>query len=497
MTMNSTFARLRTLLLESVPTLLYKTCSRNQRNPRASWLPDASSLTNSHKTPYVLYPRVTITTLALSPSLSDIVVMIKVLMETIRLRDCLLLFLAGWVMVPACRSLYKQCAAVKCRYRRHDLRDACESDDDEYMNDCSSTSKSYKTTSNTTTPAWIFEDSYLFQLVDHVSQVARLSSMVFCTDLLFKILVGLGFCRNMENLSFGFAKILYIAWAAQRLAVLKRYVLNQVVMMSSDEPTNGSVKMNRPLPPAGQASLQQQPLLLRGQTSVVDRLLDGIIFLCTIMLLLDILDVEMGVGVTSMFAFGSAGTLIIGLASRDLASMLVNGLALSTTNRFVQGEHVKFGDGTVGAVHKIGWMQTTIRNYDNLLEVVPNNELGMQRVRNVSRCTVCQIQQTLRFHYDDAEKLPQCLDDIMQEIKLSCKDVITDGSKPFRATWRHFRATHLEIVVDTHHYGKPIGKKYWEDLQQVNLAIYRAVKRNGVRFVTEWSPFNETNCKKR
>ena len=67
----------------------------------------------------------------------------------------------------------------------------------------------------------------------------------------------------------------------------------------------------------------------------------------------------------------------------------------------------------------------------------------------------------------------------------------------FRATWRKFCATHLEVVVDTHHYGKPIGKKYWNDMQLVNLAIYRAVKRNGVRFVTEWSPFDEANCGKK
>ena len=138
---------------------------------------------------------------------------------------------------------------------------------------------------------------------------------------------------------------------------------------------------------------------------------------------------------------------MVGLASRDLASMFVSGLALSTTNRFVQGEHVKFGDGTVGAVHKIGWMQTTIRNYDNLLEVVPNNELGMQRVRNLSRCAICQINQTLRFHYDDAEKLPQCLADIMEEIKTSCQDVITDGTKPVSYSLSYITARRGRLVT--------------------------------------------------
>lgn len=316
-----------------------------------------------------------------SVTAADVFFLFNLLLKVIHPLDVIGLVFAGWATVPLFRCLYQQLPQWK------------------------SSSSSYSN-NNSAFIITAFEQSYLFQLADHISQVARLAIVVYAADCLLNILVGLGFnFHHLENLSWGFAKIIYIAWAAQRLAVLKRYLLGVVVAARSPKQL--------------------------GQASVVDRLLDGIIFLCTVMFLLDILDMEMGVGVpTSMFAFGSAGTLMVGLASRDLAAMLVNGLALSTTNRFNQGEHVKFGDGTIGLVHKIGWMETIIRNYDNLLEVVPNNELGMQRVRNLSRCTVCQIKQTLRFDYDDAEKLPKCLSDMMDEIKASCKDVISDGSKP-------------------------------------------------------------------
>lgn len=64
---------------------------------------------------------------------------------------------------------------------------------------------------------------------------------------------------------------------------------------------------------------------------------------------------------------------------------------------------------------------------------VPNSILGMQRVKNISRTNQCRVQQTLRFHYEDALKLPKILDDIIDEIKVSCPELISDGSRTLRA----------------------------------------------------------------
>ena len=38
------------------------------------------------------------------------------------------------------------------------------------------------------------------------------------------------------------------------------------------------------------------------------------------------------------------------------------------------------------------------------------------------------VKQELRFKYKDADKLPQLVEDIKEEIKKACPDAITDGT---------------------------------------------------------------------
>jgi small-conductance mechanosensitive channel len=52
------------------------------------------------------------------------------------------------------------------------------------------------------------------------------------------------------------------------------------------------------------------------------------------------------------------------------------------------------------------WMETVLRQSDNIVTSVPNSILSGQRLSNLSRQTQRQVKQTLRFRYDDAEKIP-------------------------------------------------------------------------------------------
>jgi small-conductance mechanosensitive channel len=258
----------------------------------------------------------------------------------------------------------------------------------------------------------------MFQVANHVSQASRLAILVYLVDCLTIILTGLGFATTLShrhphtNLSTCFAKILYIVWAAQRLSVFKRYLLGRVIhnktarqgkqQQHNTAPAAGATvlttsagnstkaisrngysvhgnfnslhhrhhnnnKSSSAMPGRNTAAMSPKTL---GQAAIIDKVVDGIIYVVTGLFLLDILNVEMGVGVSSIFAFGSAGTLVMGLASRDVASMFVSGLTLTTTDHVREGDHVKFGDGTTGQILRIGWMHTTIRGYDELVEVV-------------------------------------------------------------------------------------------------------------------------------
>lgn len=307
-----------------------------------------------------------------------------------------------------------------------------------------------------------YNHSYFYYIADHVSQAALLALVVYAVDCVVVVLGTLGFTfAQVKPVTQVVAKVLYIAWASQRFSIFKRYLLGQAV----------SRKPNQ-----------------LGRVNMIDRLADGLIYVCTGLFLLDVLNVEMGVGVTSIFAFGSAGTLVVGLATKDIAAMFVSGLTLTTSNRINEGDDIRFGDGTNGKVLKIGWMQTTIRNYDELIEVVPNSELGSQRVKNISRITMCQVKQLLRFRYQDAEHFSELLPSILEEIKLSCPQVITDRSRPFRAFWTGYREDYLEVTIDTHFNLKPVGQEFAENKQRVLEAIYRAVKKSKAEFVTTCYP---------
>jgi len=112
----------------------------------------------------------------------------------------------------------------------------------------------------------------------------------------------------------------------------------------------------------------------------------------------------------------------------------------------------------------------------------------MVRVKNVSRTTRAEIKQVLRFRYEDGDKLPALLPDILCHLKAFCPDLITDGSKPLRAVWAGFQPTHLEVIVTTHHNCMPIGQRFWENRQKVNEAIYRAVQEHKMQFETRVFP---------
>mmetsp|Transcript_59642 Transcript_59642/g.146224 ORF Transcript_59642/g.146224 Transcript_59642/m.146224 type:complete len:444 (-) Transcript_59642:3450-4781(-) len=324
--------------------------------------------------------------------------------------------------------------------------------------------------------------SYFDLIIINVSQLARLSLVMYVIDSIVVTLETLSDVfdpndiidnENNDNENYeegsatsswssGLAKILYISWAAQRLSVFKRYGLNKIFSKAEDDET--------------------------GRVTAIDRLMDGSIIACTFFITLDVLNVDLGMsGVTSVFAFSSAGTLVVGLASQNLATMFVNGLLLTTSDRILEGDYIEFKD-TCGKITKIGWFQTTLRHYDEKIEVIPNSELGMQRVTNLSRVKRCRVKQALRFHYDSVDKLDVVLPEIIEEIKRSCPEVISDGTAPLRAVWTDFKEDHISINVEARFNLPPMGNLYHNNRQECLKAIYRACRKHGVEFVVGLYP---------
>mmetsp|Transcript_24374 Transcript_24374/g.40217 ORF Transcript_24374/g.40217 Transcript_24374/m.40217 type:complete len:444 (+) Transcript_24374:18-1349(+) len=300
-----------------------------------------------------------------------------------------------------------------------------------------------------------FKQTFTYQVVEHISQASKIGILVMTVDALTLIGKMMGFQHFiMDHISGVFSKFAYSGWIAYRVKLLKRYFL---------EKSMGSLGRTTDL----------------GKLNLVDNLLDGTIVVVWLMRMLDFLEVETGFAVKSLFSVGATGTLVFGLASKDIASQIMAGLSLHLSEKIFEEDQVKFSDGTSGKITKMGWFETMIQNSDDVVVAIPNSQLTGQRVYNLSRTPHSQVQQTLRIRYEDASKIPLLLETIKEEIRNDCDKLIPGR---LRAHWSNFEDDHLQVVVDAHFSIKPTGVAYHDNRQKVLQAIYRAVKKTGVNF---------------
>ena len=126
------------------------------------------------------------------------------------------------------------------------------------------------------------------------------------------------------------------------------------------------------------------------------------------------LDDNVGMGFKSLFAVSGVSALFFSLLSKDLAEHIVGGLAVQVWDAFSVGEIVSFGNGLSGKVISIGLVETEIES-NNVITKIPNSKIVNERVSNISRATKSQVVQTIRFKYEDINKVSKVLADIRGE----------------------------------------------------------------------------------
>lgn len=300
-----------------------------------------------------------------------------------------------------------------------------------------------------------FHQSHAYQFSRIFSQAIRVALVVIAADCLDVVMTSMGFdIAQRVDFAYVMARVAYTTWAAVQFAAFKKYLLNKAVQTKHQDKL--------------------------GRANLLNQLLDFVILMVTTFFIIDLLDVEIGAGFTSVFAIGGVGTLIISLASKDIAEQLLSGLVLHVTDKFYEGDLVRFGDGTAGTVFKIGWMHTVIRLSDNTRTRIPNAQLANKTVTNLSRCTQCQVKTVLYFDYSGMQKLPALIKDIKEDVKANCPALITDGSRPFRVHWTDITDDRLAVTCDLHFEVKPYGDPYLNTKQQALEAIGQALAKNKV-----------------
>jgi small-conductance mechanosensitive channel len=308
---------------------------------------------------------------------------------------------------------------------------------------------------NQSEASWLRSPS--FRIARAFSQLSAIGGIVYLVDWVAVALKEIGFNFPLKmNLPTIVAQCGFTMWLAVNTSAAKQAVLCRVLKVRSPEDL--------------------------GRASIYDRLGDGIIYFTAILVILDILCVETGRAMGSVFALGSIGTLVLSLASKDLAADFISGIALSAADKFHEGEEVRIGTEYIGIVQRVGWMNTDIRGYDEIISRIPNSQVANQKVQNISRIGRSQVKQWIYFDFKDIDKIPAVIQDIKVEIARSCPKLVVDGSRPFWCHWREFKQEKLEVVVDTHFTIRHGNTEYFDTKQKVLEAIARAAKKNDIRF---------------
>lgn len=295
-----------------------------------------------------------------------------------------------------------------------------------------------------------------------VSEIGKVLGLIYLVDIAVLALQQID-TESIDHQSLGIwaTGIILIGWAARLTSQIKSCYLLTSTAVSRDN------------------------------AKMANRAVDVVIYIATILAILDFLSIETGFALKSIFGLSGFGTLVVSLATRELMAEFFASLAIQTNNMYKVGDLIWL-DGTIGTVQKAGWLNTLVRLGDEKVVRIPNSKVTGLRMANLSRTERSQVTQTLYISYDDWKKLPKLSEDIRNEVRENVPTAITDGSRAYRAQWRELSKPYLEFVVDMHFEQKSACNAYWEMREVVLACIMRACEVNDIKFAykkmnTTWS----------
>ncbi|MDD7093030.1 MAG: mechanosensitive ion channel family protein [Eubacteriales bacterium] len=177
-----------------------------------------------------------------------------------------------------------------------------------------------------------------------------------------------------------------------------------------------------------------------------------------------------GISTASFVALISAAGLAISLALKDSLSNLANGFIILGSKPFVVGDYVAV-NGVEGTVKSIGFFNTKLVSYDNIMITLPNSSLIGSSVTNYTANPTRRVTVSLKFSYDvDTDKVGE----IMTEVGKSFKEVLTSPAP--NAVVDSFTDS---AVVMTLRLWTPT-EMYWDVLFKVNEKLVSELQKSGI-----------------
>ena len=184
----------------------------------------------------------------------------------------------------------------------------------------------------------------------------------------------------------------------------------------------------------------------------------------------------LGFSISGVLAFGGVGGIAVGFAARDLLANFFGGLTIYLDRPFSVGDWIRSPDRNIeGTVEKIGWRLTIIRTFDKRPLYVPNSTFTSIAVENPSRMSHRRIYETIGVRYDDADKLPAIVEDVIKMLK---EHPEIDDSQTLIVNFNTFAASSLDFFVYTFTHTTN-WVKYHEVKQDVLFKILSIISQHG------------------
>jgi small-conductance mechanosensitive channel len=142
-----------------------------------------------------------------------------------------------------------------------------------------------------------FQDTWLYSIATLFSQAVRLSLLVFGADCVAIALAALGV--ETHDLGSSTARLVYTIWIATKVARAKTLLITSAVNAQ-----------------AATAVTPEQPMGQAG--AVMDTLLNLVVVGVAALFLLDLFQVQLGTGFTSILTLCAMQALVLSIASKDL-----------------------------------------------------------------------------------------------------------------------------------------------------------------------------------
>jgi small-conductance mechanosensitive channel len=155
----------------------------------------------------------------------------------------------------------------------------------------------------------------------------------------------------------------------------------------------------------------------------------------------------LGVDTTPLLAGGAVGGLIIGLALQESLSNVFSGILFSMDESVRVGDLVRFGDSHEGYVQRIGWRTTLIKLWDDSLLVVPNSQVGKEKIINLSYPALpFVVNVDFGVAYDsDLEKVEGVCLQVARQVQAGLAE--SPGLKEPFVRWQGFRDSSIGLKV--------------------------------------------------